>query len=512
MGRVGFLLIIIQVISKVFALLREMTLSNFYGAGSISDAYIISMTMPLHLITIYSGFLSFSFIPIFNRISKEEGELSAERFTSNLFNILNVFTLAVCILIFLFAKPFIRILALGFDESTLQLAVDFSRITIWSTLFIGITILMTSYLQIKKRFYRAAIAALPMSILMITGIVLSLYFSIYYLAAGVIAGYFAQMLFLFPGMKKAGFKHVKKLKPNNKYLKMMLFMSVPLLVGTMTNQLNYNITRTIASFVSEGAVSALSYAERLNSFAIELSILPVTTLLFPHIAKIVADKDYPALMSNIRRGVSITMMITFPIMAGGFILSREATGVLFFRGAFTEEALNLTSIVVRFNMLGLAGMAIKELFALIFYAHGDTKTLVKQTIIGGVIEVILSLILSRLWGIAGLAIAASLSVTIIGLLTAKFSKQYIPNKEESFIHTKNIIKIFVSALLMGIVVAGAQYFMESHISIVILLAEIGIGALVYCGLLWLFKVDEVNYIIGELKKKFLMRKNKNSRQ
>lgn len=119
MGRVGFLLIIIQVVSKVFALLRELTLSNFYGASNVSDAYIISMTLPLQLITIYSGFLTVTFIPIFNRIIKEEGELSAERFTSNLFNILNMLTLAVCILIFLFAKPFIRILALGFDESTL---------------------------------------------------------------------------------------------------------------------------------------------------------------------------------------------------------------------------------------------------------------------------------------------------------------------------------------------------------------------------------------------------------
>lgn len=512
MGRVGFLLIIIQVVSKVFALLRELTLSNFYGASNVSDAYIISMTLPLQLITIYSGFLTVTFIPIFNRIIKEEGELSAERFTSNLFNILNMLTLAVCILIFLFAKPFIRILALGFDESTLQLAADFSRITIWSALFIGITILMTSYLQIKKRFYRAAMAALPMSVFMIAGIILSHYFSIYYLAAGVIAGYFAQMLFLFPGMKEAGYKHVRKLKLNNKYLKMMLFMSVPLLVGTMTNQLNYTITRTIASLVSVGAVSSLSYAERLNSFAMELSILPITTLLFPHIAKIVADNDYPALLTNIRRGVSVITMITFPIMAGGFILSREATGVLFFRGAFTEEALNMTSIVVRFNMLGLAGMAFKELFALVFYSHGDTKTPVKQAIIGGVIQVILSLVLSRFLGIAGLAISASLAVTIIGLLTAWSSKKYIPNKEESFVNTKNIIKIAAAALLMGAVVAGIQYFMESQISIIILLAEIGTGALVYFGLLWLFKVEEINYLLGELKKKLLMRTNKSNIQ
>lgn len=47
MKTTAILLMIITIISKVLGFGREITLSYFYGASNISDAYLISLTIPL---------------------------------------------------------------------------------------------------------------------------------------------------------------------------------------------------------------------------------------------------------------------------------------------------------------------------------------------------------------------------------------------------------------------------------------------------------------------------------
>lgn len=47
MKTIAILLMIITIISKVLGFGREITLSYFYGASNISDAYLISLTIPL---------------------------------------------------------------------------------------------------------------------------------------------------------------------------------------------------------------------------------------------------------------------------------------------------------------------------------------------------------------------------------------------------------------------------------------------------------------------------------
>jgi len=46
MKKTALLLMIITILSKIMGFARDITLSYFYGASSITDAYLISITIP----------------------------------------------------------------------------------------------------------------------------------------------------------------------------------------------------------------------------------------------------------------------------------------------------------------------------------------------------------------------------------------------------------------------------------------------------------------------------------
>ncbi|WDC84192.1 hypothetical protein PL321_18410 [Caloramator sp. mosi_1] len=59
---------IITVLSKILGFAREVTLSYFYGANNITDAYLISLTIPSVIFAFLGVALGTGFIPIFNEI------------------------------------------------------------------------------------------------------------------------------------------------------------------------------------------------------------------------------------------------------------------------------------------------------------------------------------------------------------------------------------------------------------------------------------------------------------
>src|SRR5690606_26414608 len=125
------------IISKILGFGREITLSYFYGVSNISDAYLISSTIPTFVFALIGTGLAASYIPMYNKIAKEGGDLSANKFTNNLINLIIVGSTLIIIFTLIFTKPIVKLFASGFDNETLGLAVTFTRISILGIYFSG---------------------------------------------------------------------------------------------------------------------------------------------------------------------------------------------------------------------------------------------------------------------------------------------------------------------------------------------------------------------------------------
>ena len=94
---------VITIISKVLGFGREIILSYVFGASAITDAYLISQTIPIAIFSFISAGIATGFIPMYSRIQKEDGQLSADQFTNNLSNILILLASVIVAIVLVFA-------------------------------------------------------------------------------------------------------------------------------------------------------------------------------------------------------------------------------------------------------------------------------------------------------------------------------------------------------------------------------------------------------------------------
>ena len=115
MKKTALLVMIITIVSKILGFGREIVLSYVYGASAITDAYLVSQTIPAVIFGFVSAGVATSFIPLYSRIFNEQGQLEANRYTNNLSNALLLLSSIMVSIVFLFTQPIVKIFASGFS-------------------------------------------------------------------------------------------------------------------------------------------------------------------------------------------------------------------------------------------------------------------------------------------------------------------------------------------------------------------------------------------------------------
>ena len=105
MKKAAFLVMLITIISKLVGFAREIALAYVYGASAMSDAYLISQTIPLVIFSFISAGITTGFIPIYSKIQQNDGKLNADRFTSNLSNTLLLLATIIVVFVLIFTLP-----------------------------------------------------------------------------------------------------------------------------------------------------------------------------------------------------------------------------------------------------------------------------------------------------------------------------------------------------------------------------------------------------------------------
>lgn len=500
-------LMIITLIISISSFIREIVLSYFFGASSITDAYLLSLTIPTVIFEFITAGLIVAYIPLYNRVESEEGKEKAEEYTNNLVNILMLFVLVVFAIGILMANVIVRFIASGFDEVTLNLAVAFTRISLTGMFFNTLVAVFSGYLQVKGNYVIPALVALPMNIIVIISIYISSGGNIYILAIGTAISFASQLILMVPVLRKKGYKHRFILNFRDKNLKRMLLLVAPIVIGVSVNQINILVDRSIASSVAVGGISALNYAKLLLSFVRNFLVLSVITVSYPILAKMVVENQIQELKKITFKIMNVINLFNLPVSVGLFLLAEPIIRAMFGRGAFDERAVLMTSVSLFFFSFGIIGMGVRDIVARVFYAMHDTKTPLINATIGIVLNIILNIVLSRIMGLAGIALATSIGATFTGILLLISLRRKIGSLNlKSLLHS--FVKMLIASLGMGVVV----WLTFSYLSVVLynqyitLAITIGVGAIVYFGLILVMRIEEVDSAFLKAKEKLLKRK------
>ena len=195
--------------SRVFGFLRDAIQAAVLGTSIYSDIFFIAFKFPNMFRRVVSeGAFVQSFLPFFLS-AKKKGAFSVSIFWIFLF-----FILILSILVMWFAPFITKILALGYDEERINLAMPLVRIHFWYLILIFIVTYLSTLLQYKNIFWVNAYNTALLNIAMIVAMLpyqfqtslteKELFEAVYILSYAVLIGGVCQILIHFYPLYRAG--------------------------------------------------------------------------------------------------------------------------------------------------------------------------------------------------------------------------------------------------------------------------------------------------------------------
>jgi putative peptidoglycan lipid II flippase len=441
-------LVVTGTLGRVITLLTQMVIAREFGVSMFSDAYFAMAIVPELFVSFIAVGFSTIFIPMFAEYRITQGEHEAWRFASSflfLSTIVSLFLAAVTAV----CSPFlVSVLTPGFHGPARQIAVTLLRIMAFSIIFLGLDAGMFGLLNSHREFIIPEFARVTYNcVLLGVAWTLSSRFGVSVLAWGTVLAGVIRMTIQFLGAAKQG---VLKLvwafdHPGTRRAAKQL---IPFVIAISGVEIIFVLDRMVASGLSEGSIAALNYASRIILLPIGIFALPLRTTLYPTLSDFAAQSRLHELAETTLSGLKVLLFIIIPACVGLAALRVPLTRLLFERGAFDRLATLATGEALICYASGVPAFAAIFFLNNAYFSLGDPSTLVKLNIVGWSTNLFLNLILSRYLGHQGIALATSISATLIVTLMIFFLKQ---DKLKS-LSVKSLLDsvyktVFVSALM-----------------------------------------------------------------
>ena len=233
-------------------------------------------------------------------------------------------------------------------------------------------------------------------------------------------------------------------------MKRVAALMAPSVLGLAVTQLNVLVNTFLASYLPEGSISYLYYADRLLEFPMGIFAIAVATAVLPVMSEQAARKDWGNLRETLSFALRLVFFVTLPAMIGLIVLRQPILNLLFQRGAFTAHSTEMTAQALLYYSLGLAGFAGVRIIVPAFYSLQDTKTPVKVALVTLVTNGVLGALLMHPLKHGGLALATSLAAgmnfaLLVFLLRKKMGKIGLGKIVRSF------FKSLGASAVMGVV-------------------------------------------------------------
>jgi len=498
-------------LSRILGLVRDMVIARFFGASMATDAFFVAFRIPNTLRRLFAeGALTVSFIPVLKEAQVRQGHAEAKRISDIVFTFLSIILAFVVIAGILLAPIIVKLIAPGFTSpDKYELTVYLTRIIFPYIFLICIVAFAMGVLNSVGRFAAPAAAPVLLNISIIfSAIALSPCFHqpVVALSVGVLAGGVLQVLLQIPSMKKEGYLPSINFDLKHPALKKLLLLMAPALFGIAVYQLNVFVSTIIASFLPEGSVSYLYYADRFFQLPLGIFVISLATAILPTMSDQVASNRLDDMRNSIVFSMKVIFFVTLPAAAGLYAVSIPVFSLFFQRGEFDYSTTVKTAQALQFYALGLWAIGGVKITVPAFYAMQDMKTPVKAAFFAFIANIVLSLVLMGPLQHGGLALATSLSSLLnFVLLLVIIRKRVgaIVDRSVVFSFIRSLVASVITAVITGFICSLGNWEVDGMTmdKVFVLSTAILAGGLSYFLCSFLFRSEEMTYMLGVLKTK-----------
>jgi len=445
-------------VSRILGFVRDTLIARVFGAGMLSDAFIVAFKIPNLLRRVSAeGAFSQAFVPILAEYKSQRSFEETHSLINRVATWMGIILVGVTLLGMLAAPLIVALIAPGFtaDHAKMQLTIELLRITFPYIFFISLVSMAGGVLNTYNKFGIPAFTPVWLNVSMIVAV---LFFADHFaepikvLAWAVFFGGFLQLIFQIPFLKQIGLLPKFELKRDDEGVWRILKLMGPAVLGVSVAQISLIINTVFASFLKTGSVSWLYYADRLMEFPTGVMGVALGTILLPSLSKAYASQDDVEYSQLLDWGLRLTFILAAPAAVALAVLSAPLVVALFHYGKFTGIDVLMTQQALVAYSFGLLGLILVKILAPGFYARQNIKTPVKIAVFTLVTTQLMNLVF--VFGLdlkhAGLALAIGLGACInASLLYYHLRKAGIYHLQPGWLIF--LVKLVVALIVMGVV-------------------------------------------------------------
>jgi putative peptidoglycan lipid II flippase len=483
-------------LSRLIGLVRERVFAHYFGNSDAADAFRAAFRIPNFLQNLFGeGVLSASFIPVYARLRAEERDEEASQLAEAILAILFLLTSLLTVAGILAAPWLMDIIAPVWQGEKRALTILLVRI-----LFPGAALLVFSawclgILNSHRKFFLSYTAPVIWNVAMITallwkgGLVGESRLAIIISIASVI-GSGLQFAVQLPTVLRFLRPLHLRLTLGTDHVQTVVRNFFPVFLSRGVVQISAYVDSFLAGFLPVGAVSALAYAQTLNSLPVSLFGMAISAAELPAMSSALGTQEEVGrvLRQRLENGLINISFFVVPSAVAFVVLGDVIVATIYRGGQFGGRDVAFVWSVLAGSGVGLLASTSGRLYSSAFYALRDTRTPLNFAVIRVVLTVALgylfALPLPRLlgidqrWGVAGLTLSAGLAGWVEFALLRRALQARIGAVVAS---VSRVARLWVGALIASGCAYGVKRVLPFHRPELVGLCVLSVFGLGYLG-------------------------------
>lgn len=408
---------------KLLGFLKQAVVAAVFGAAAQTDIFFIASGFFADMSAVLFTPVALATLSEYSRIRALRGFSHANGFfvwCLKLFAAAAAVSMLLCVA---FADFLARSLGFGLSGAMSKQLALWLRVMAVGIMAYCVCALLNSVLQANGSFLPSQGRGIIRSICIIAfSLWLGAAMGARALALGLIVALFLETVFMAVSSKKF-LRQKADIAFPKKELSAVLKNSSWLALSFAAAELSHIIDKSVATHLTAGAVSALCYAQTLQSFGTAIFATNVGAVAFAGLSKFQADKDEKKFLQSLYYSSRRLLLFMLPVCTAAALLSRDIVSIAYLRGSFSVNAHSATSAALFWYMAGLPALSIQTLLLRGCYA----KKAVGLSLLAGFASLLLnaglSMALSKRFGVGAIAAASAVSYCVGALIAAGVLKR-----------------------------------------------------------------------------------------
>jgi len=416
----GFAVIVFTLLSNVLLVARDVVLARWFGLSNELDAFFVAMIVPMFLVTVLSIPVGTVMIPpLMSSFRDESGKRTQQLITLCSTTIFcTMFFLSL--LLYVFGRYYLPGIGWGFSGEKIVLSQRILVIVLPILFFSGFVILGNCILNARQKFALPALAQAVVPVIAILALFAAAkQIGIYAMAAGMLLGQLVNLFIVDHYVKKEGYTIFPRIRPSaikelyrrsSKELKNLLSQYAPLVFAALFVSLALPVNNAIAASLAPGSVSAFNLGMKFIIFFTGLIGTGISTVMLPHFSSYFARNRVVDAKKELSFFLFLATVIPIPITVVIYLLTGPMVNLIFGGGLFTVKDIGTVARIMEYGIIQLPFFCTNMLLVKFANAKKKNALITITSLSGLIVNILLNLVFIGKMGVAGIALASSLSV------------------------------------------------------------------------------------------------------